>query len=148
MQTIFDEGFFESNNSQTTIDNGPKTQLSDVKGLASKLHDISRANVKNDEPDWQGMLLKATTQHEKWQIHNAREAYELNRKVQAWEAQKAEHDNEVNKILAMPIHHRNKEFYDNLQKTKGRFYFDERISKQRKIDRQVMGLSYHLKRNG
>lgn len=115
-----------------------------VREMASIFHKAHK-DESDKTPDWSYMLLKAQDATQKMRIRAAREAYQEEQKVRAFEAQQAAFDSRVDRLLATPQHLRNKEFYDNLKQTDPNAYWDSRVQKARQKDRETLKLAFHLK---
>ena len=108
-----------------------------------------RSNNKEEstiqkEPDWGHLIRNAQTPREKFEVMAARDAWQDNVRIKAFEQQQLQFDKKVLDVIASPVV-RNKEFYDDLQKNHPSIYYDKRIQNQRKADRQAMGLGFHLR---
>lgn len=115
-----------------------------TKEITSIFHGIHKDQPKG-EPDWQGMLLKAKDATAKMHIRAAKEAYQEDQRIRAFEIAQANFDSRVDRLLATPQHQRNKFFYEELKKNDPNAYWDSRVQKARQKDREVLKLAFHLK---
>lgn len=111
-------------------------------GLAKQFH--SNTHQESSEPDWQGMLLAASSSIEKMKIRDARQAWLDEKKYAAHLEQLAATDSRIAAIKTMP--NRNKAFYERLQREDGRVYWSTEVQKQMKNDRSAQGLNWHSKK--
>jgi hypothetical protein len=117
--------------------------------LANAFHKIDKAvtpQIPGDkEPDWSYMIRNAKSTREKLEVMSAHDAYKAEQKFKVFEQQQAQFEKKVSDIFSIPQHSRNKAFYEELQQNAPSIYFDTRIQKQKKRDREVMGLAFHLR---
>lgn len=99
--------------------------------------------TEGSEPDWQALLLNAKDGAEKMKIRSARETYQAEQKFIAFQAAQAAEQARIEQVIATPL--RNKQFYEELQRTDPRAYWSVPVQRQIKQDKATMGLSYHLK---
>ncbi|HVW64128.1 MAG TPA: hypothetical protein VHB01_03865 [Nitrosospira sp.] len=117
--------------------------------LANAFHKIDKAvspQIPGDkEPDWSYLIRNAKSTREKFEVMSAHDAYKAEQKYKVIEQQKAQFEQKVNDVFNLSQHVRNKAFYEELQQNSPSVYFDTRIQKQKKRDREVMGLTFHLR---
>jgi hypothetical protein len=114
------------------------------KEITSIFHNIHK-DVPKGEPDWQGMLLNAKDATQKMHIRAAREAYQEEQRIRAFEEQHRAFDQRIDRLLATPQHQRNKFWYEDLKKNDPSAWWDSRVQKQRQKDRETLKLAFHLK---
>lgn len=103
--------------------------------------------IETKEPDWSSKLRAAKNQREKWEIQRAKEAWQQEAQFTAHQAKADEHEATVAAVLNVPVHLRTKQYYDSL-KTKGGLYFDPKIQRQMRADKQTLKLGFYLKSEG
>jgi hypothetical protein len=128
---------------ETTVFKSPVDQA--VEELTTIFHN----NTPSDptEPDWQDRLLHAKSEREKWDIRNAREAWQAENHRKFNQQRQDDHDRQIDELLKTPAHKRNKEFYDSL-KAKGSVFYDPRIQRQMRSDKSTLKLGFYLKSKG
>ena len=121
-----------------------KTIKEATKELTNIFHSIHK-DQSNGEPNWNVLLNNAKDSTEKMRIRSAREQWQEDQKIRAFEARQAEFTSRVDRLLATPQHQRNKEFYEQIKKTDLNAWWDSRVQKQRQIDRETLKLAFHLR---
>lgn len=129
---------FEIDTSKTEDNTKPDTRDT-VQKTASFFHKAPDTG----EPDWQGMLLRAKDQTEKFKVRAARDAWIEEQRFQKFEAAQQAHKVHIASVLQTP--HRNKVFWDNLKVNDPKVYYSVEAQRQLKTDKATMGLSFHLK---
>jgi hypothetical protein len=104
-----------------------------------------RKDDDGDTPNWSFMLANAVSSTQKMQVRAAKEEYELQAKHDAWEQAQVRNDARIDSILKKPLHERNKQFWDELQKADSSSFWNARCQRQRQMDKKTLGLAFHLK---
>lgn len=130
---------FEINTSKTE----DKAATPDTRDAVTKAAEHFHKAPDAGEPDWQGMLLRAKDQTEKFKIRSARDAWIEEQRFQKFQQAQDTHKGHIASVLQTP--HRNKVFWDNLKLNDPKVYYSVEAQRQLKTDKSVMGLSFHLK---
>lgn len=116
-----------------------------VQDLTATFHSNS-ALTDSKEPEWHAKLLAAKSEQEKQEILNARAAWQEEAQFIVHKARLEEHQVVVDAVLSVPVTQRTKQYYDSLEL--GSLYFDPRIQKQMRSDKQTLNLGFYLKSKG
>jgi hypothetical protein len=147
MSSIFDVFGVEGHKEQPKEDIRAKEDVRTAE-LANAFHQLHKAATPqlpaDKEPDWNYLLRNAKSTREKFEVMAAHDTYKADQKYKAMQQQQAQFEKRVNDVFTIPQHDRNKFFWEELQKSSPSIYFDERIQKQRKRDKEVLGLGFHL----
>lgn len=117
-----------------------------VQNLTTIFHNNNVA-AERTEPDWAGKLLKAKNEREKWDIRNARDAWQEEAQHILHQARHDDQDKQVSEVMKTPTQNRNEEFYNGL-KDRGNLYFYPRIQRQMRADKALLKLGFYLKSKG
>lgn len=98
-----------------------------------------------EEPNWDGMLLKAKDQFARQTVREARTLYQQEQKYQAHLEEQKAHEDVVIATLDVPQHKRTKGFYEDLQNNNSRIYWSVPVQRQKAVDRKTLGLGFYLK---
>jgi len=133
-----------SNEATAEVAKKQKTINEARKNLTNIFHSIHK-DQSNGEPQWNVLLNNAKDSTEKMRIRSAREQWQEDQKMRAFEARQQEFNSRVDRLLATPQHQRNKEFYEQVKKNDPNAWWDSRVQKQRQIDRETLKLAFHLR---
>jgi len=142
MDSIFDQSESPSESTRELY----KKQLSQIEAQA-ELMNIFRDNHvthSDKEPDWPGLMRNSKDDRERHEVMRTKDLWIKAQKERIFQAQQDAFEARVDEVLATPQHLRNKQFYDNLAKNSPSLSFNVRVQKQRRQDRQQLGLAFHL----
>lgn len=141
-QTIFDLQI----ETTPTYDTRSKRDAS-IANLASQLRSNNHQANPNGEPDWNDLLLNAPNMAEKFRIRAAKAAWaEELRFITHQKVQEHEQAHRANVLNATPVGERTEQWWRQLSQTEPRVYWSVEAQRQRRADKQQLGLNFYSKK--